>query len=364
VLDQVIEIPLPGRTLRPSVRDHREPAAAVTLPAFVAGPENRLVASTFCRLLQAESALTHGIAPATSRQLPRILSLFGRTGTGKTHLARGLVRHWQRSRGTAEAEYLTAQDFRHQLHDAINTNSVGEFRHRIRSLELLAIDDVYRFPKDPHLMQELRYTIDAFEEAAATLLVTSNRPISMLPNLPPDIRTRLAAGLMLQLAPPGGAARLRIVRHVSNALNKTFSDDAAQRLAETANGSASQLLGALLGADERLAGTASDDHVLNKRATRPPTMREIIAVVAKYYKLPQKLLRSSSRKRSAVLARATVVALARELTGESYEQIGRALGGRDHTTIMHNYQMIERQRQHDLAIQESLDDLRRVLLCH
>ena len=78
-------------------------------------------------------------------------------------------------------------------------------------------------------------------------------------------------------------------------------------------------------------------------------MSEIVAIVAKYYGLPQKQLKSSSRKHAVVQGRATIIYLARELTGASYDEIGRALGGRDHTTIMHNYKKIERDRQRDLA---------------
>jgi chromosomal replication initiator protein len=334
------------------------------LPSFVAGPENRLVASTFCRLLKAESFLAHGVAPTAHRQLPRVLALFGATGTGKTHLARGLVRYCQVSRGETDAGYLTAQDFRQQFNESISQNSVSDFRHRVRTHALLAIDDLHRLPEDRHLMQELRHTIDALEEAGSTLLVTSTKPIHMLANLPADIRTRLACGLMLQLAPPGNAARVRIVRHISSALSRPLSDDAVQRFADGLKGTASQLFGALFesAAERGHDGRADGEHLSPNRRNREPSLREIITVVAKYCKLSQKELKSTSRKRAAVLARATVVALARELTSESYEQIGRALGGRDHTTIMHSSQRIESERQRDLVIQETLDDLRRILL--
>ena len=76
-----------------------------------------------------------------------------------------------------------------------------------------------------------------------------------------------------------------------------------------------------------------------------------------------KLLKSRSRKQSVVFARGLVVYLARELAAASYHEIGRALGGRDHTTMMHNYRNIERDRMQSSATQESLTELQRVLLC-
>jgi chromosomal replication initiator protein len=172
---------------------------------------------------------------------------------------------------------------------------------------------------------------------------------------------------MLQLAVPGTAARMRIVQHVASALGASLSDDAMHRLVSGMHGTTSQLVGAIF-------GLFAADSVKSKRGivgkgvepshnARQPSLPEIVAVVGRYYSLPQKLIKSGCRKQSAVMARATAVYLARELTDSSYEQIGRALGGRDHTTIMHNYRKIDRDRQTDAATQQSIEDLRRILVC-
>ncbi|MFL6546993.1 MAG: helix-turn-helix domain-containing protein, partial [Candidatus Udaeobacter sp.] len=98
------------------------------------------------------------------------------------------------------------------------------------------------------------------------------------------------------------------------------------------------------------------------RCARQPELREILAVVGRYFKLPQKQLKSHSRCQSIVAARAIAIYLARELAGVSYQQIGRALGGRDHTTIIHSYRKIERDRPRDPAIQEAVEELSLILL--
>jgi chromosomal replication initiator protein len=368
VVDQIAAIPLPGRNVvSHTSRMTSADEAAVNLPAFIAGPENRLVAAMFDRLLvRAESPAT---APApTQKRLPlAVLSLFGPSGVGKTHLSQGLVHHWQRCRGQASAEYVTAQDFRRQFNEAMSGNAAPRFRERFRTRELIAIDELHRLPSDDYLLQELRATLDALDDKGSLVVVTSTRPVTTLSNLSPDLLSRLAAGLMLQLAAPGIAARTRIVQQVSSALGRTLSDAAVQQLAAGLHGTASRLVGAIfeLFSELRNGNSANADHATRLLASRDscqPTPREIVALVARHYGVPQKLLKSNSRKQYIVRARATAVYLARELSGASYDQIGRLLGGRDHTTIMHNFRKVDRERQHDFTLQETLDELSRILL--
>jgi chromosomal replication initiator protein len=123
-----------------------------------------------------------------------------------------------------------------------------------------------------------------------------------------------------------------------------------------------ELFAAALTPAKSAGDTRAAEQTLHSVATAKPSLHEIIAVVCRYFGLPQKQLKSSSRKQSAVTARATAVYLARELTLASYDQIGHALGGRDHTTIMHNYKKVQRDRQTDFATQKAVDELRRILL--
>jgi chromosomal replication initiator protein len=320
------------------------------------------------RLLEEPRNSSSDSLPVVARGFPPpVLALFGPSGTGKTHLCRGLVRYWQARRGEDSAAYFTAQDFRRQFLEAAQTNDVQGFRSRVRTREVLGIDDLHQMPDQAYLLQELRYTLDDFADRGCLVLVTSDRPVTALSNISADVRGRFASGLMLQLASPGAAARARIVQHVSAALSKPLSDDVIQSLAAGMRGTANQLVGELYQLYASLPGVNADDakHVerlATARANAQPGLNEIIRIVARYYALPQKCLKSSSRRRSAVLARAMIAFLARQLTDATYEEIGRALGGRDHTTIMHNYKKLQRDRQRDLVIQETAEQLRRILV--
>jgi chromosomal replication initiator protein len=347
VIEYLSEIPLPGRILAPPVAQSGTRSPKPTSLGFIAGAENRLVASTINRLLQ----------PTTDVRGFKLIALFGHSGTGKTHLAHGLVNHWNANRGPGSAAYLIAGDFYRGLLDAIKRNTTLEFHRALRDHELLAIDDLHQLPADDYVSRELRFTLDAFAENGGTIVVTSLRPANTLANISPDLRSRLSAGLSLQLAPPASAARIRIIRQASESLGRPLSEQAAATLASRVDGTANDLFGAVF---EHCAST-NDDQNIPSRFIRQPQLREIIAAVARHFGLPQKQLKSQSRRQSIVTARAVAIYLARELSGASYEQIGRALGGRDHTTIIHNYRKIERERSHDPAVQEAIEMLTRTI---
>jgi len=357
VVDHVIEIPLPSRTLSGFRGDDCATALRAAVSSFVAGPENRLAAVAVNRLLQTNDL------PAA----PQVLAIHGNGGTGKTHLASGLVRSWQDRAGDDCAEYFTAADFRHLLADAIKTGSVNEFRGRIRGRKLLSIDDIDRLPRDDYLQQELRFTLDACARSCATVVVTSSSPIYTLRNLTADVRSRLAAGLELRLAPPGEVARKQLALQVSAALGQPLSEVAAGRLAAAAGDTAGDVFAALFefSAHRSLRSSGNElgdmERYLAHRAARRPTMRAILQTVAKHYHVPQKVLKSSSRRQSAVAARAMAVYLARELASLSYDRIGAALGGRDHSTIMHNYRKVAETLTHDHTIREIFGSLQRNL---
>ena len=255
MIEYLSEIPLPGRMLAPPAAQAGTRSPKSTSFGFIAGAENRLVASAMNRLMQ----------PATGATTPKLLALFGRSGTGKTHLAHGLVNHWNAHHGAESAAYLTAGDFYRGLLDAIKRNTTAEFHRALRDHELLAIDDLHQLPSDDYVSRELRFTLDAFEENGGTIIVTSRRPANTLANISPDLRSRLSAGLSLQLAPPAGAARVRIIRQASESLGRPLSEQAAANLASGVDGTANDLFGAVF---ELCASTNDDQNV--PVAIRPP----------------------------------------------------------------------------------------------
>ena len=363
VIHQFTEIDIPGGAFAPVITDSTQRAACatacLTIGTFVAGPENQLVAAA------AQRWLPEGEAWSGPTSDP--LFLWGPPGTGKTHLLAGLCKQWQASHGQDSAEYLTASQFREELADAFKTNSVPELRHRLRSRKLLAIDEIHRLPADQYLNEELVHMLDAFKQTGSCVLLASGEPPRCLSHFSPSLVDRLLAGYTLALSAPGLTARQELARRIAASLGHVLSAEVVELFGRLVPGTANDLAGAMVdmvyGPDAPAKFDANSvwKFLATRGDQRQPATHDIIRVVARYYSITQKVLKSSSRRQSVAFARAMVVYLTRRLTGASFHLIGKSLSGRDHTTMIHSFRKIDQLAQHDIATQQAIQELQRLL---
>lgn len=176
-----------------------------------------------------------------------------------------------------------------------------------------------------------------------------------------------ASGLTIEIAPLGNAARREIIAEIANANGWRFSSDAFDTLVGQVSPEPREvfrLVADLLRQFGRNATFEVDTltHFLNKRkADHAPALRDVVRIVARYYQLPLKTLTSGSRQAAVVGARATAIYLARTLTDASYEQIGRQLGGRDHSTVLYSYRQTEKRLATETALRSAIEELTRLL---
>ena len=350
VVHGVTRIDLPSCDWGVSLRaEAANPATASEVPQFIAGPENRLVVPALERLLAVED-----LAAASTLFNP--LVLIGSSGTGKSHLARGITRRWQSLLGDETVEYLTAADFARQLRDARDEGVLEEFRERKTELQLLVLEDLHRLSPRAFVQRELRDTLDVLNESGAVVVITTQQPPAAIVGLEAGLRDRLASGLTLRLQSPGLEARLELLALTATQRGMQINDDQLRQLAHKVTGPAPQLSRAI--AEFELVASNTAD-LAETRA--PLQFKQIVAVVARYYSLTQAALCSPARRKSLVQARAVAIHLARTLTDLTYAQIGHSLGRRDHTTILHAARTMEKQLSTDARCQQDIEELKRIL---
>lgn len=362
-MPHVTSLDLPGLRFTPpsTAGDCARTKGTQTPNCYVAGSENRALINTIQKLL----AAADGSDSARLAQWSPV-SLIGPTGCGKSHLAQGVVAAWTEQLGEDSVLCLTSTDLRRRLDEAIRLHSVAAFRDRIRSLKLLVIEDLHRTAAAPHFLEELTATLDALRENGGLVLTTSAKPFSEIRALGHSLISRFVAGLAVEIAPLSLESRAELLNQTLTATGSLVEPTAAAEISATLSGDARRVLGIAAALSDRFGrrpiGTDQAKQFLaeQEKGTSPP-LREIAAAAGRYYKLPVRELRSSSRKQHVVLARSVAIYLARQLTPLSYEDIGQFFGGRDHTTIMHNNQKIENQITNNRALRLAIEEVQTVV---
>jgi chromosomal replication initiator protein len=325
---------------------------------FLAGPENRLIAVAIAALLD-ESAPHYNP-----------LIIHGLSGTGKSHLARGLAakRLLRADADSAAIVFITGADFARLLHEAIQGESTASFRRRFRRASLLIVDDLTQLATKPVAQQELIHTLDAVIDGGGQVVVTSRTAPERMNALCAALRSRLSAGLTVSLSPPAAAARLALVERFASLRRIALPEAAARTLADGLSATAPELSGALaeVQLQAQVERTAIDVRgvrrfLADRQLRLRPSLRTIASLTAKYFGLRMSDLRSPSRRRAVVQARGVAMHLARQLTDKSLERIGDYFGGRDHTTVLHSVNSTESRLRSDPTIRRAAADIRKLL---
>jgi chromosomal replication initiator protein len=353
VIDTVVEIPIPGRWIPPEDGRASGPEDKRTDGDFLAGPENRLVRA-------AMESLLGGV-----RGVYNPLTLVGPPGSGKSHLAAGLVAVWRARFGPRSAVYVPAMDFARQWTDATETHATADFQNRYRRVKLLAVDDADLLASKAAAQQELVYTLDALTLDNGQVVLTYSAPPQTAQGLMPRLQSRILAGLVVPLAFPAPSTRLIALRRFASLRQLDLPEEAATWLADGLSGPLSEVWGAVLALElsARMDGGAITlgrvrQWLADRHAHDTPALRDIAAATARQFSLKVGDLRSASRRRAVVLARDVAMYLARLLTGNSYEQIGKYFNGRDHSTVSHGCSKTANLLENDPVLRTLVDRVR------
>lgn len=316
----------------------------LTFDAFIVGSSNRMA---------------HAAAQAVAEQPGQRynpLFLWGGVGLGKTHLLQA-IGHAARA-GNFSVVYVSSETFTNDLIKAIRAQSTESFRARYRTTDFLLIDDIQFIAGKESTQEEFFHTFNNLHGARKQIILTSDRPPKALSTLEERLRSRFEGGLIADLQPPGFETRLAILQTRSEMANVFIPDDVSVYVAERVQSNVRELTGALNSviAHAEVMGVPPSlevAHIVLNDLTAPleaRTPEEILALVAAEFSLTTETIQKRGRSKAVVLPRQVAMYLIREVTDLSLPQIGEALGGRDHTTVMHGIQKITNQIESDAAL--------------
>jgi chromosomal replication initiator protein len=312
---------------------------------FVSGPSNQLA-------FAAAQSCANSYPPKYNP-----VFVCGGVGLGKTHLLHAIGHQILRKRPEARLCYISGERFMNEYVHAIRTNQMHTFRHRYReSCDVLLVDDVQFLAGKDGTQDEFFHTFNALHDSHRQIVLTADRKPHEISDIADRLRSRFAWGLLADIEAPELEVRMAILTKKALAENIHLPDNVSMYIASSIKSNVRELEGALI----RLAAYASLSRkeitlefareTLEGTITRPPehlTVETILKNVASYYGLKVSDLKSPRRHKSIAGPRAVAMYLARTHTKESYPDLGRAFGGKHHTTVISAVEKITRKLRDD-----------------
>jgi chromosomal replication initiator protein len=338
----------------PSAEAAAEPARGHSTGApqtFIAGSENALVR----RLASAVS----------SAELPyNPIVLCGPPATGKSSVARAVAALRRDQFASSEVIVTSGVDLARDLAHAIDTQSVNEFRIRFQRCDILLVNDIHRLAVKHAAQQFLLSALDFLVRRGSLVIVTLRQVPTTTNNLPPQLVSRLMAGLVVELSLPGPLARREIVGEAASRMGLRLADDAVAKLAQCGEDSGEVYLSALA-LRQRVLELAADAELGSRKQKDPGTAssrrksicRQAALLTAKHFGFTLGELKGKSRRQALADARGLAMFVCRRVSDASYAEIGEHFGGRDHTTVLHACQKFESIIRQDESIRRLADEL-------
>ena len=300
------------------------------------------------------------------------LFLHGTTGLGKTHLMDAIGNAYLAHHPDARVAYLSAEKFMVEFMAALRAKDTISFKQRLRSVDLLMIDDVQFIAGKESTQEEFFHTMNEIIGAGKRLVITADRSPQNLEGIQERILSRMAWGLVADINPADYELRLNILHAKVAALGNRVAvpDDVIEFLARKITANVRELEGALnrvtafallVGKPISLEFTRETLADLLRAHEKKLTIDEIQRKVADYYGLKVADLLSERRAREVARPRQIAMYIAKKMTPRSLPEIGRRFGKRDHTTVMHAVKKVEQLRAQDREIDSDVATLTRLL---
>ncbi len=342
-----------------------------TLENFIVGEENKFA-----------HAVCSAVAETPINEVKKYNPLYihGGVGLGKTHLLQGTANEIIRRNPDAIVVYTTAERFTNDIIDGIRTRKMEKIRRKYRKVDVLLIDDVQFFEGKEQTQVELFNTFNDLKDMQKQMIFSADRPPAQLENIVDRLSSRLGWGLIVDVQMPGFETKNAIISEKAKEMGLIIPQEVQEFIATNIRRNLRELENILnkISIELEISGVSPTIQSVGKifRTLNPhddllstdkgkqglvKSPDDVITFVSDYFNVPATDLLGTSRKKEIVLARQICWILCKEILKMSYESIGKAFGGKNHTTIMHGIKKIEKLRRTDSATARHLHALKKDL---
>ena len=294
------------------------------------------------------------------------LFIYGGVGLGKTHLLHAVGHQSAKLFPGMTVVYLSSERFTNELINAIRYDRTGEFRARYRNIDLLLIDDIQFISGKERTQEEFFHTFNDLYESRKQIIVSSDSSPKEIPEIEERLRSRFEWGLIADIQPPDFETRVAILKKKAATERVRLADDVAYLIASRIKSNIRELEGSLTRMIAFCALTAREmtvdlaQEVLGElwgEDEKIITIDQIQRRVCDFFGLKMSDLKAKNRTKAIAFPRQVAMYLARQMTHSSLSEIGRAFGGKDHTTVLHAVDKIQTLLQDDPKLRKTIDGL-------
>jgi chromosomal replication initiator protein len=291
--------------------------------------------------------------------------LYGGVGVGKTHLMQAIGRKILEKNHDAEIKYLTGEEFTTGIIDAIRNKSTNEFKKKYRGLNALLLDDVQFIAGKEQVQEEFFHTFNAIQKEGGQIVLTSDKPPEEIDKIDERLRSRFQAGLIVDIGQPNFELRCAIIKIKTEKIGIHLPMETVQFLGEIVKG-AREIEGLVLKIKSQLfknpdldLSISSLKEILKIReeedfVKKAIDQATILSSVCDFFEVKQTAIKGEKRQKQIVVPRQILMYLLKTEAKMTFSEIGNFLGGRDHTTVMHGVEKMEKLTESDTSVQKQM----------
>ena len=302
------------------------------------------------------------------------LYIYGGVGLGKTHLLNSIGHEMNQNK---KVMFISAERFMYQFVKSIKSNDMVKFKEHFRNTDVLIIDDIQFMNGKEAMQEEFFHTFNALLDKGSQIIVSADRPPNKLLRIQERIKSRFSGGLVVDIQKPEYDLRKKILNQKINELTNlhSYKLNISEEIQDFISSKITTNVRELVGAINRVV---SFSRIYNKMPSLPETkvvlkdllnltennvtIDSIQTIVCKFFKISKNEMLSSRRSRYLVRPRQTAIYLTKILTTKSLPEIGREFSNRDHTTIIHSVKTIEKLKEKNTDMNDSISKLKNIIL--
>jgi chromosomal replication initiator protein len=317
----------------------------------------------------ASNQFAHAASQAVAEQPSKSynpLFLYGGVGLGKTHLMQAIGHAIKKRNPAARLSYVSAEKFTNEVIASIRFDRMTSFRDRVRSMDVLLVDDIQFIAAKERTQEEFFHTFNALYDQQKQIVISSDCPPKEISSIEERLRSRFEWGLIADIQMPDLETKIAILQKKAESERVRLPDDVAEFIARSIKSNIRELEGALirLTAYASLTGSEIDlataQQVLRNlidTQEKKVTIEQIQKRVGEHFGLRAQDLKVRSNSKVIAYPRQVAMFLVKQLTAASLPEIGRQFGGKHHTTVLHSINKIENLRRTDKDLNRTINRL-------